>query len=83
MPSFSGRPSVMHRVAAEFERRCGQKEIKTSLRQEALYLESWAKKNIDEAQTPTAKTIMNVLRPQYQKHMHGRASPSEAAIARN
>lgn len=83
MPSFSGRPSVMHRVSVEFDRRCACNEVKTSLRQEAMYLEAWAKENIGDSQTPTAKTIMNVLRPQYQKHVHGRASLSETAIARN
>lgn len=81
MPSFSGRPSVMHRVAAEFERRCASGEVKPSLRQEAMFLAAWAKESIDDAQSPTAKTIMNVLRPQYQKVVRKISPPKETAIA--
>lgn len=71
MSSFSGRPSTMHLVLKEFYRRCDQGIVATSLQKEAQYLAAWAAENINDAQTPKAKTIMNVLRPEYRIYRHG------------
>ena len=71
LSSFSGRPSTMHSVFKEFYRRCELGLVATSLQKEAQYLSAWAAENIQNAQTPKAKTIMNVLRPEYRAHRQG------------
>lgn len=78
MSSFSGRPSTMHLVLKEFYRRCGTAAVATSLQKEAQYLAAWATENIEDAQTPKAKTIMNVLRPEYRSYrQNGSISPPQ------
>ncbi len=78
MSSFSGRPSTMHLVLKEFYRRCATAAVATSLQKEAQYLAAWATENIDDAQTPKAKTIMNVLRPEYRSYrQNGSLSPAQ------
>ena len=69
--SFSGRPSTMHLVLKEFYRRCNTAAVASSLQKEAQYLAAWAAENIEDAQTPKAKTIMNVLRPEYRAYRQG------------
>lgn len=77
-PSFGGRPSVMHMILKEFSRRCAAGGIEASLQKEASYLAAWAAEKIDHAQTPTAKTIMNVLRADYRTHRQSFTSPAAA-----
>jgi len=61
-----GRPSSMHLVVAEFERRCGNSEvIWSSVKAEAEYLAAWFKKNHPGSPRLTARTIENKIRPEY------------------
>jgi len=78
-PSFPGRPSVMYKIEREFEKRHTEGKIQRSLRREAMALEAWAEENIDDAQTPTYKTIMNVLRPRYNARQQTGSPQASAA----
>lgn len=81
MSSFSGRPSTMHVVLKEFYRRCNTAAVASSLQKEAQYLAAWAAENIEDAQTPKAKTIMNVLRPEYRAYRQGVQRPTNIEVA--
>ena len=65
LPSFAGRPSVMHKVMEHFKERCVLNSVYPSLAKEADYLSNWAEQNISDCQAPKTKTIKNVLRDNY------------------
>lgn len=60
-----GRPSSMHLVMPEFDRRCRQNKLLSKLTHEAKYLSDWLKENFPSAPPLTAKTIENRIRPRY------------------
>ena len=66
--SFGGRPSVMHIIMREFSRRCAEKTVSSSLQKEADALELWAMENIQGAQAPKSKSIMNAIRANYREY---------------
>jgi hypothetical protein len=68
--SFPGRPSVMRRITAQFEERCKQQALESSLQKEGDYLVAWAEKHIPDVQIPTAHTVRNAIRARYREHAH-------------
>lgn len=60
-----GRPSIMHLVDQEFERRQRDGTTRGTLRQEAEDLLQWLKSLHPDKQPPTVKTIENNIRKQY------------------
>jgi hypothetical protein len=56
-----GRPSSMHLVLTEAERRRGDAETRAKVTDEALALFEWFKKNYPLVQAPTPKTIKNKI----------------------
>jgi hypothetical protein len=67
-PSFGGRPSVMHLIMREFSHRCQKNTVAPSLQKEADALELWAAENIQGAQFPKSKAIMNAIRNSYREY---------------
>jgi hypothetical protein len=67
-PSFGGRPSVMHLIMREFSHRCQKNVVAPSLQKEADVLELWAAENIQGAQSPKSKAIMNAIRNCYREY---------------
>jgi len=57
-----GRPSAMHFIRAEHQRRLDKGEAHESLADEARYLAHWLAQHHPEAPRPTAKTIENAIR---------------------
>lgn len=78
-PSFAGRPSVMHRIIGHFEERLANGVVAESTQRESIYLNTWAKKNLNGVQVPTPKTIANAIRAQHRKGQP--SSPSELVSA--
>lgn len=66
-PSFSGRPSVMHKIEKEFYARAASGILLPTLAGECRHLQAWAKAEITGEQTPSWRGIANALRIQY-KH---------------
>jgi hypothetical protein len=66
-PSFAGRPSVMHLIIGHFEERLANGVVAESTQRESIYLNTWAKKNLNGVQVPTPKTIANAIRAQHRK----------------
>ncbi len=66
-----GRPSSMHYIEAEFDRRAEEGRIEPSIRAEAKALAAWFRDWVAEkdwrAPCPTAKTIENRLRGRYNR----------------
>jgi hypothetical protein len=60
-----GRPSHMHLVEMEFERRREVGQLEPSLARESAALAAWFKANHPDKQPVTAKTIANRLRPRF------------------
>jgi uncharacterized short protein YbdD (DUF466 family) len=60
-----GRPSNMHLVEAEFERRRQDRRMESSLAREAAALAAWFKAAHPDKQPVTAKTIANRLRARF------------------
>ncbi len=73
-PSFGGRPSVMHMIMREFAHRCQKNAVASSLQKEADALELWAVENIQGAQPPKSKAIMNAIRANYREYRKPMAS---------
>lgn len=63
--SYPGRPSVMHKIAREFNARVGLKLVKTTLMDEARHLREWIIEEEPAIQPPTERTIANALRIAY------------------
>jgi hypothetical protein len=63
----AGRPSIMHLVEAEFQRRVDNGTALPVLRQEASELSAWARREHPEAPPVTAKTIENQLRAKHRR----------------
>lgn len=74
--SFGGRPSVMHIILREFSRRCAEKTVASSLQKESDALELWAMENIQGAQSPKSKSIMNAIRADYREYRNPAIPPS-------
>lgn len=66
-PSFSGRPSVMHKIEKEFYARAASGKLLPTLAGESRHLHAWAKTTIQDEQTPSWRGIANALRVKY-KH---------------
>lgn len=60
-----GRPSSMHYIRAEFERRAKAGTLEKSLRMEAELLVAWIKSSHPSEPPPTAKTVRNNLSADY------------------
>lgn len=73
-----GRPSSMHLVRLEFERRAKTGKILDKKSDEAKYLESWLKERYPMQPPITAKTIANNLTEIFQKARGKRNSPGDA-----
>lgn len=63
-----GRPSSMHIIEAEFQRRKESGSIAESLNAESTQLESWFKKQHPDNPPVTAKTIANRLRDNFRTY---------------
>lgn len=63
----AGRPSSMHYVEPEFERRAQSGLMKPTLKQEAATLEKWLKATHPRAPSLKAKSIENRLRARYRQ----------------
>lgn len=66
-----GRPSDMHLVLAEFERRLEARKIEASLAEQSRVLLGWFKLNHPDKQPPGRKTIENNLRDRYREATRG------------
>ncbi len=66
-----GRPSSMHLVEAEFERRCATETLAPTLKEQARLLEEWFRRQYPETQPVTAKTIENRLRDPFRRAKGG------------
>jgi hypothetical protein len=62
-----GRPTTMHLIVAEFERRISQNLLNPDLNAEAEALATWAAKEHPHLARSTAKTIANNIRARYRK----------------
>lgn len=62
-----GRPSNMHLIVAEFERRVQGGQLEASLAREAATLAAWFKLNHPAKQPLTAKAIENKVRKDYRQ----------------
>lgn len=60
-----GRPSSMHLILDEFERRADRKELAPQLRAEATALVDWLRTTHPQAKRPTVKTVENRIRAEY------------------
>jgi len=60
-----GRPSNMHLIEAEFDRRCNLKQTKTVLAREAESLAEWFNREYPRCAVPSVKTIGNRLRAKF------------------
>jgi hypothetical protein len=60
-----GRPSSMHLIMQEFERREAVGQLLGTLSAESKHLSSWLQEAHPQASPPTPKTIMNRLRERY------------------
>lgn len=63
-----GRPSAMHLVQAEFERRCAAGQVESSLAQEGLLLAAWLKSVHPTLRPAMPRTIENGIRTAYRKY---------------
>jgi hypothetical protein len=63
----AGRPSAMHLVEAEYDRRRALGELRGGIGAVAAELAKWAKSAYSNLQTPTARTIENRLRPKHRQ----------------
>lgn len=63
-----GRPTSMHIVAAEFDRRLAAGSVGEHLSVEAAHLAAWLKTTHPDELPLTAKTITNRLRGQFREH---------------
>ncbi|MBF0561000.1 MAG: hypothetical protein HQL37_03070 [Alphaproteobacteria bacterium] len=66
-----GKPSSMHLVEAEFERRCAAGTLAPTLKEQARLLEDWFRRQYPETQPVTAKTIENRLRDTFRRAKGG------------
>lgn len=62
-----GRPSSMHLVLAELQRRIAASEISDGVRAEADVLNTWFKAAHADLQAPTARTIENRIRGEFKQ----------------
>ena len=62
-----GRPSSMHLVLAELQRRIAASEIRDGVRAEAEVLNTWFKAAHADLQAPTARTIENRIRGEFRQ----------------
>lgn len=62
-----GRPSNMHLIVAEFERRVQDGQLEKTLAREAATLAAWFKANHPDKQPLTAKAIENRIRKDYRQ----------------
>lgn len=67
-----GRPSSMHLVEAEFERRCASGLVEISLRKEAEALAAWLKSVHPMLRPATPGTIENSIRAAFRAHKNPR-----------
>lgn len=63
-----GRPSNMHLIEAEFDRRCNAKQTENGVANEARYLEAWFKRTHPDKAAPRARSIENKVRSPYKQH---------------
>ena len=63
-----GRPSSMHIIEAEFQRRKESGSVAESLNSESAQLEAWFKKQYPDKPPVTAKTIANRLRDHFRAY---------------
>ncbi|MDD3028817.1 MAG: hypothetical protein PHS57_00845 [Alphaproteobacteria bacterium] len=69
IPSTSiGRPSVMKLVLQHFYERAKQGRLESTLKAEAVHLQSWARDKLGTSHAPAAKTIANNIRPIFKPH---------------
>lgn len=80
--SFSGRPSVMHKIEHEMQNRAQTNALCPSLAAESRYLHDWAKINIPTQQVPTARGISNALRSTY-KLLSGADSSDNRTVSKD
>jgi hypothetical protein len=78
--SFSGRPSVMHKIEQQLLVRSQSNALLPTLAAESRYLHAWAKENIAGEQIPTARTIGNAMRTKY-KHAQYAPENSHASAS--
>jgi hypothetical protein len=67
----AGRPSSMHLIRAEMERRAAEGRLSSSLEKEASVLVSWFQQTHPALACPTTKTVKNSLRHHF-RHLHDR-----------
>lgn len=65
MTGAPGRPSSMHLIEAEFDRRISINQFEKTLAEEARHLRNWFSNNYADCPLPTEKTICNRLRTKY------------------
>lgn len=63
-----GRPSAMHLVQSEFQRRCAAGQVESSLTQEGVVLAAWLKSVHPTLRPATPRTIENGIRAAYRKY---------------
>ena len=57
----------MHLIIGHFAERLANGVVAESTQRESIYLNTWAKKNLNGVQVPTPKTIANAIRAQHRK----------------
>jgi hypothetical protein len=62
-----GRPTIMHLILQEFERRSGSGDVLPTLSEECEALRMWAAASHSDAPTPTVGTIKNRIRAAYRR----------------
>jgi hypothetical protein len=62
-----GRPTIMHLILQEFERRSGSGDVLPTLSEECEALRIWAAASHSDAPTPTVGTIKNRIRTAYRR----------------
>jgi len=63
-----GRPTIMHLIRVELERRISAGEVLATLAAQAEALRGWAATTHPTAPTPTSRTIQNGIRELYNRH---------------
>jgi hypothetical protein len=71
----AGRPSAMHLVEREMEKRAAEGRSASKLSEEARQLSEWMKVEHRSLRAPTPKAISNSLRRKYQNLQASKASP--------
>ncbi len=67
-----GRPTPMHLVRGEFDRRCSLESVEATITQEATFLSGWLNATHPKAPPLAPKAIANALRAKHRVYKHAR-----------